>query len=216
MIWFVWCVILAQDFVPLQSEDLRIVERIRSIESRLDEQISLWPALETIRRELAESRKEREEIRGILSRFDLTALRDAIGELSSRSSDERSGILKAVLGGKESILEAIKPLGGILEEIRANRAEMAQVKNGLLSGLAEVRAEVIRAKAELTEAKSKLIEAQAELAAIQGSLGQRFFWFTIYLVGGCAVLLIGGTLVIGFVYAKLAKLINQIPFPKVV
>jgi chromosome segregation ATPase len=209
-------VILAQDFVPLQSEDLRIVERIRSIESRLDEQISLWPALETIRRELAESRKEREEIRGILSRFDLTALRDAIGELSSRSSDERSGILKAVLGGKESILEAIKPLGGILEEIRANRAEMAQVKNGLLSGLAEVRAEVIRAKAELTEAKSKLIEAQAELAAIQGSLGQRFFWFTIYLVGGCAVLLIGGTLVIGFVYAKLAKLINQIPFPKVV
>jgi chromosome segregation ATPase len=207
---------LAQDFVPLQSEDLRIVERIRSIESRLDEQISLWPALETIRRELAESRKEREEIRGILSRFDLTALRDAIGELSSRSSDERSGILKAVLGGKESILEAIKPLGGILEEIRANRAEMAQVKNGLLSGLAEVRAEVIRAKAELTEAKSKLIEAQAELAAIQGSLGQRFFWFTIYLVGGCAVLLIGGTLVIGFVYAKLAKLINQIPFPKVV
>lgn len=216
MIWFVWCVILAQDFVPLQSEDLRIVERIRSIESRLDEQISLWPALETIRRELAESRKEREEIRGILSRFDLTALRDAIGELSSRSSDERSGILKAVLGGKESILEAIKPLGGIIEEIRANRAEMAQVKNGLLSGLAEVRAEVIRAKAELTEAKSKLIEAQAELAAIQGSLGQRFFWFTIYLVGGCAVLLIGGTLVIGFVYAKLAKLINQIPFPKVV
>jgi chromosome segregation ATPase len=216
MIWFVWCVILAQDFVPLQSEDLRIVERIRSIESRLDEQISLWPALETIRRELAESRKEREEIRGILSRFDLTALRDAIGELSSRSSDERSGILKAVLGGKESILEAIKPLGGILEEIRANRAEMAQVKNGLLSGLAEVRAEVIRAKAELTEAKSKLIEAQAELAAIQGSLGQRFFWFTIYLVGGCAVLLIGGTLVIGFVYAKLAKLIDQIPFPKVV
>jgi chromosome segregation ATPase len=209
-------VILAQDFVPLQSEDLRIVERIRSIESRLDEQISLWPALETIRRELAESRKEREEIRGILSRFDLTALRDAIGELSSRSSDERSGILKAVLGGKESILEAIKPLGGIIEEIRANRAEMAQVKNGLLSGLAEVRAEVIRAKAELTEAKSKLIEAQAELAAIQGSLGQRFFWFTIYLVGGCAVLLIGGTLVIGFVYAKLAKLINQIPFPKVV
>lgn len=216
MIWFVWCVMLAQDFVPLQSEDLRIVERIRSIESRLDEQISLWPALETIRRELAESRKEREEIRGILSRFDLTALRDAIGELSSRSSDERSGILKAVLGGKESILEAIKPLGGILEEIRANRAEMAQVKNGLLSGLAEVRAEVIRARAELTEAKSKLIEAQAELAAIQGSLGQRFFWFTIYLVGGCAVLLIGGTLVIGFVYAKLAKLINQIPFPKVV
>jgi chromosome segregation ATPase len=216
MIWFVWCVMLAQDFVPLQSEDLRIVERIRSIESRLDEQISLWPALETIRRELSESRKEREEIRGILSRFDLTALRDAIGELSSRSSDERSGILKAVLGGKESILEAIKPLGGILEEIRANRAEMAQVKNGLLSGLAEVRAEVIRAKAELTEAKSKLIEAQAELAAIQGSLGQRFFWFTIYLVGGCAVLLIGGTLVIGFVYAKLAKLINQIPFPKVV
>lgn len=216
MIWFVWCVILAQDFVPLQSEDLRIVERIRSIESRLDEQISLWPALETIRRELAESRKEREEIRGILSRFDLTALRDAIGELSSRSSDERSGILKAVLGGRDSILEVIKPLGGIIEEIRANRAEMAQVKNGLLSGLAEVRAEVIRAKAELTEAKSKLIEAQAELAAIQGSLGQRFFWFTIYLVGGCAVLLIGGTLVIGFVYAKLAKLINQIPFPKVV
>jgi chromosome segregation ATPase len=216
MIWFVWCVILAQDFVPLQSEDLRIVERIRSIESRLDEQISLWPALETIRRELAESRKEREEIRGILSRFDLTALRDAIGELSSRSSDERSGILKAVLGGRDSILEVIKPLGGIIEEIRANRAEMAQVKNGLLSGLAEVRAEVIRAKAELTEAKSKLIEAQAELAAIQGGLGQRFFWFTIYLVGGCAVLLIGGTLVIGFVYAKLAKLINQIPFPKVV
>ena len=216
MIWFVWCVILAQDFVPLQSEDLRIVERIRSIESRLDEQISLWPALETIRRELAESRKEREEIRGMLSRFDLTALRDAIGELSSRSSDERSGILKAVLGGRDSILEVIKPLGGMLEEIKANRAEMAQVKNGLLSGLAEVRAEVIRAKAELTEAKSKLIEAQAELAAIQGSLGQRFFWFTIYLVGGCAVLLIGGTLVIGFVYAKLAKLINQIPFPKVV
>lgn len=216
MIWFVWCVILAQDFVPLQSEDLRIVERIRSIESRLDEQISLWPALETIRRELAESRKEREEIRGILSRFDLTALRDAIGELSSRSSDERSGILKAVLGGRDSILEVIKPIGGIIEEIRANRAEMAQVKNGLLSGLAEVRAEVIRARAELTEAKSKLIEAQAELAAIQGSLGQRFFWFTIYLVGGCAVLLIGGTLVIGFVYAKLAKLINQIPFPKVV
>jgi chromosome segregation ATPase len=209
-------VILAQDFVPLQSEDLRIVERIRSIESRLDEQISLWPALETIRRELAESRKEREEIRGMLSRFDLTALRDAIGELSSRSSDERSGILKAVLGGRDSILEVIKPLGGMLEEIKANRAEMAQVKNGLLSGLAEVRAEVIRAKAELTEAKSKLIEAQAELAAIQGSLGQRFFWFTIYLVGGCAVLLIGGTLVIGFVYAKLAKLINQIPFPKVV
>jgi chromosome segregation ATPase len=216
MIWFVWCAMLTQDFVPLQSEDLRIVERIRAIESRLDEQISLWPALETIRRELAESRKEREEIRGLLSRFDLTTLRDAVSELGKRSADERAGILSAILGGKESILEAIKPVGGILDEVRANRAEMAQLKNGLLSGLAEVRAEVIRAKAELTEAKSKLIAAQAELAAIQGSLGQRFFWFTVYLVGGCAVLLIGGTLVIGFVYAKLAKLINQIPLPKVV
>ena len=216
MIWFVWCAMLAQDFVPLQSEDLRIVERIRAIESRLDEQISLWPALETIRRELAESRKEREEIRGLLSRFDLTTLRDAVSELGKRSADERAGILSAILGGKESILEAIKPVSGILDEVRANRSEMAQLKNGLLSGLAEVRAEVIRAKAELTEAKSKLIEAQAELAAIQGSLGQRFFWFTVYLVGGCAVLLIGGALVIGFVYAKIAKLINQIPLPKVV
>lgn len=208
--------LLAQDFVPMQAEDLRLGDRIKALEARLDEQVSLWPALETIRKELADSRKEREEIRKVLERFDLTPLRASVIELSEKSAQERAGILNAILGGKEAILEGIKPLGGILEEIRASRAEMSQVRSGLLSGLAEVRAEVIRAKAELTEAKTKLAEAQAELVEIRGSLGQRFFWFTVYLVGGCGILLIGGSLIVGFVYVRLSKLINQIPFPKVV
>jgi chromosome segregation ATPase len=214
--WLVWLALVTQDFMPLQSEDLRIVDRIRAIEERLEGQVSLWPALEVIRKELADSRKEREEIRKFLERFDLTPLRASISELGERSAQERAGLLNAIIGGRDAILEGIKPLGGILDEIRANRAEMAELKGGILSGLGEVRAEVIKAKAQLVEAQSKLAQAQAELAAIQGTLGQRFFWFAIYLVGGCAVLLIGGSLIVGFVYVKLSKLINEIPFPKVV
>jgi chromosome segregation ATPase len=213
--------LLLQDFAPLtaqtlQVEDLRIIERIRAIETRLDESVSLWPALEVIRKELAESRQERERIIGILERFDLTPLRDSVTEYHQKSAREREGILSAVLGGRDAILEGIKPLSGLLEEMRVSRAELAEVRGGLLSGLAEVRAEVIRARAELTDAKERLAKAQAELTEIRGSLGERFFWFAVYVVGGCAVLLVGGSLILGFVYARLARLINQIPIPKVV
>jgi DNA repair exonuclease SbcCD ATPase subunit len=228
---WVWllCLALQQDFTPLnqtqavQAEDLRIIERLKAIEQRIDEAGSLLPALEVIRKELAQSRREREELRGILDRFDLTPLRDSVIELGEKSAREREGILSAILGGRDAILEGIKPLGGLLpavtgllSEIRESRAEAAEARGGLLSGLAEVRAEVIRARAELTEAKEKLAKAQAELVEIRGSLGERFFWFAVYVVGGCAVLLVGGSLIIGFVYVKLAKLIHQIPIPKVI
>lgn len=219
--------LLAQDWQPMQAEDLRIVDRLKAIEERIDETLRVGQALEVIRKELAESRKEREEIRGLIERFDLTPLRDALSEFSAKSAQERQGILNAVLEGREGLIREIlasreelaqrlAPLGGLLELVKENALEMRQVKSGLLSGLAEVRAEVIKARAELTEAKTKLAQAQAELEAVRGSLGQRFFWFAIYLVGGCAVLLVGGVLIVSFVYVRLSKLINAIPFPKVV
>ena len=216
-----------QDWQAIQSEDLRIVDRLKAIESRLDESVRLWPALEVIRKELADSRKEREEMRGLIERFDLTPLRDAMGEFIEKSARDRDGILKAVTEGRSGLLSEIlasrediagrlAPIAGLVELVKENALEIRGVKSGLLSGLAEVRAEVIRAKAELAEANAKLTEARAQLIEIQGTLGQRFFWFAVYLVGGCAVLLIGGTLLAAFVYAKLSKLINSIPLPKVV
>lgn len=225
--YLIWLCLLVQDWQPMQAEDLRIVDRLKAIEERFDETLRVGQALEVIRKELAEGRKEREEIRGLIERFDLTPLRDALSEFSERSAQERQGILDAVLEGREGLIREIlasreeltqrlAPLGGLVELVKENASEMRQVKSGLLSGLAEVRAEVIKARAELTEAKTKLAQAQAELAEVKGSLGQRFFWFTVYLVGGCAVLLIGGVLIVTFIYAKLSKLINAIPFPKVV
>ena len=226
MIW-VALALACQDWQAIQAEDLRIVERLKAIEQRLDESRSLWPALEVIRKELAESRKEREEFRGLLERFDLTPIRDSLAEIGERSARERAGILEAITEGRsglvreiiasrEELITRLAPLGGLAEAVKENLLELRGVKSGLLSGLAEVRAEVIRAKAELTEAKAKLAEAQAELAEIKGSLGERFFWFAVYLVGGLAVLLIGGAMLAGFVYAKLSKLINNLPIPKVV
>ena len=226
MIW-VAMALACQDWQAMQVEDLRIVERLKAIEQRLDESRSLWPALEVIRKELADGRKEREELRGVLGRFDLTPLRDALVELGEKSARERAGILEAITEGRAGLLREIMasreeligrlaPLGGLVEAVKENVQELRGVKSGLLSGLAEVRAEVIKAKAELTEAKAKLAEAQAQLIEIQGTLGQRFFWFAVYLIGGLAVLLIGGVMLAGFVYAKLSKLINNLPIPKVV
>lgn len=226
MIW-VAMALACQDWQAMQVEDLRIVERLKAIEQRLDESRSLWPALEVIRKELADGRKEREELRGVLGRFDLTPLRDALVELGEKSARERAGILEAITEGRAGLLREIMasreeligrlaPLGGLVEAVKENVQELRGVKSGLLSGLAEVRAEVIRAKAELTEAKAKLTEAQAQLVEIQGTLGQRFFWFAVYLIGGLAVLLIGGAMLAGFVYAKLSKLINNLPIPKVI
>lgn len=226
MIW-VAMALACQDWQAMQVEDLRIVERLKAIEQRLDESRSLWPALEVIRKELADGRKEREELRGVLGRFDLTPLRDALVELGEKSARERAGILEAITEGRAGLLREIMasreeligrlaPLGGLVEAVKENVQELRGVKSGLLSGLAEVRAEVIKAKAELTEAKAKLAEAQAQLIEIQGTLGQRFFWFAVYLIGGLAVLLIGGVMLAGFVYAKLSKLINNLPIPKVI
>lgn len=226
MIW-VAIALACQDWQAMQVEDLRIVERLKAIEQRLDESRSLWPALEVIRKELAEGRKEREELRGVLERFDLTPLRDSLAELNEKSARERAGIMDAITEGRAGLLREIMasrdeligrlaPLGGLVEAVKENIQEIRGVKSGLLSGLAEVRAEVIKAKAELTEAKAKLTEAQAQLIEIQGTLGQRFFWFAVYLIGGLAVLLIGGVMLAGFVYAKLSKLINNLPIPKVI
>lgn len=226
MIEILFC-LLVQDWQPMQAEDLRLVDRLKAIEERIDDTLKIGPALEVIRRELAESRKEREQILGVLERFDLTPLRDALNDFSQKSSQERDGILKAVLEGREGLVREIiasrediaariAPLGGLVEAVKENVSEMREVKSGLLSGLAEVRAEVIKARAELTEAKTKLAQAQAELAEVRGSIGQRFFWFALYLIGGCAVLLIGGTALVSFVYVRLAKMINALPFPKVV
>ena len=226
MIW-VAIALACQDWQAMQMEDLRIVERLKAIEQRLDDSLRLWPALEVIRKELAEGRKEREELRGILERFDLTPLRDSLAEFSEKSARERAGILNSITEGREGLLREIlasreeltgrlAPIGGLVEAVKENVQELRGVKSGLLSGLAEVRAEVIRAKAELTEAKAKLTEAQAQLVEIQGTLGQRFFWFAVYLIGGLAVLLVGGAMLAGFVYAKLSKLISNLPIPKVV
>lgn len=167
--------LMVQDWTQLpmsQVEDVRLLERVKAVEERIEEAKAIWPALEVIRKELAESRKERDRV-----------------------------------GGQ---------LATMLEEIRGTFGEFREIKSGLLSTMGEVRAEVFRARAELAEAQRRLAEAQSQLAEVKGSLGSRFFWFTVYLVGGLAVLLIGGSLILGFVYLRLVRLINTLPLMKVV
>lgn len=151
----------------------------------------------------------------------LTKLDELSRKLSELSEGrERDGILQAIRERHDELVGRLEVLGGMFSEIRAGRAEIAELKaefnrfggfGGVLSEIGSARAAVIEAKAELIKAQAELEKANTEARSINGSLGSRFFWFTVYLIGGVGVLAVGGSLILLFVYSRLKGLIGLIP-----